>query len=110
VGNPTRCHANPQTRTQKSTNPLAAALLHSDGRHRLLHSTQSRVNAELRVVERTTETAVQQPITAPRHVVRSFALQNILSIEHTNMEGCVHKHISMFPRTFYCFIGVLVNS
>jgi hypothetical protein len=110
VGNPTRSPANRQTRTQKSTNTLAASLLHSGGRHRLLHSTQSHVNAELRVVERTTSIAEQQPITAPRHAVQSPALQNIRSIEHTNMEDCVHKHISRFPHTFYCFIGVLVNS
>lgn len=80
MGNSTHGPADRQTRTQKSTNPLAAALLHNDGRHSLLHSTQSRVNAELRVVERTTATAVQQPITAARHVVQSPALQNILSI------------------------------
>jgi hypothetical protein len=110
VGNPTCCLAKSQTRTQKSTTPLAAALLHSHGRHRLLHSTESRVNAELRVLERTTATAVQQPITAPRHAVQSSALQKILSVEQTNMEGCLHKHISRFPNTLYCFIGVLVNS
>jgi len=75
VGNPTRRPAKCQTRTEKSTNPLATALLHNDERHRLLHSNQSRVNAELRFIERATETAVRQPITALRHTVQSPALQ-----------------------------------
>ena len=110
MGNTTRSPANHLTRNQKSANPLENALLHSDGRHRLLHHTQSRDNAELRFVERTTESAVQQPITAPRYAVQRPSLQKkILSIEHTNMVGCVHKHISRFPHTFYRFIGVLVN-